>query len=285
VTLAETLKLLLLVSIILNVLALALRARTADATYLFREWRFGLRAFGVMFVVAPALAILMAYTFDLKPEVKVALVALSLSPVPPILPGKQLRAGASGAYITGLLVGASLLSLVVTPLGLELVGIIFRVEIGISPMAVAKVIAIGIAAPLVAGLVGQWILGARAERVSGVLAKISSIMLVLCVLVLLVALAPHMWSVIGDGTLLALAAMILAGYVAGHLLAGDIADDRVALSLAAAARHPGVAVTIASVNFPGNKLITAAIVLYVLLNALLSIPYLRWQRSKHGAVS
>ena len=275
-TFAEVLKLLLLVSIFLNVFALALRADAGDAFYLFRNWRLGLRAFLAMFVVVPAAAILIAYSFDLKPAVKIALVALAFSPVPPLLPKKLLKAGVSGRYVTGLLVAASLAALVVTPLGLLLAGAIFSVNLHMAWAGVVRTLAIGIAAPLIAGLAGRKLLGERAPRLSEVLGRFAGTMLLLCVLALLVGVAPSMWAVIGDGTVIALAAMILAGLAASYWIANNDPAERAALSLTAATRHPGVAIGIASANLPGEKLAPAAILLFAILNALIFVPYLRW---------
>jgi hypothetical protein len=73
------------------------------------------------------------------------------------------------------------------------------------------------------------------------------------------------------------------GLITGHLLGGPDSEDRTVLALATAARHPGVAMAIASANFPEQKLAPAAILLYLLLSALLSIPYVMWRR-RHGEI-
>lgn len=275
-TLVQILKLVLLGSIFLNVFALALHARAADVFYLFRNPALGLRAFIAMFVVVPAVAVVIALAFDLHPAVKIALVALALSPIPPLLPNRQHKGGASGSYIVGLLAGATLLSLAVVPLGLELVGMIFGLDVGLSPMKILPVLLIGIAAPLAAGLAGRRMLGDdRAASVSAVAAKVSGIVLLLGVLALLYKFAPDMWTLVGNGTVAALLAMSVAGLLAGYWLAGAGKAEKSGLALAAAARHPGVAVTIATVNFPEQTLATAAILLATVIGALIGIPLLR----------
>ncbi len=55
-------------------------------------------------------------------------------------------------------------------------------------------------------------------------------------------------------------------------------------ALATAARHPGVAIAIASANFPDQKLAPAAILLYLVLSAILSFPYVMW-RKRHVNVT
>ena len=53
-------------------------------------------------------------------------------------------------------------------------------------------------------------------------------------------------------------------------------EDRPVLALATASRHPGIAIAIAQTNFPQQKLAMTAVILYLLVNAIVAIPYLRW---------
>jgi bile acid:Na+ symporter, BASS family len=64
------------------------------------------------------------------------------------------------------------------------------------------------------------------------------------------------------------------------LLGGPNVSDRTVLSLSTASRHPGIAMAIASTNFPNQKLFLPAILLYLIVNALLSWVFLTWFRPK-----
>ena len=94
-SLLAAMKLLIVTSIVLNLMALAMRAHARDVLHMFRNWRLGLRAFVAMFGVVPAIALAMSLNFGLRPEVKIALLVLSLSPVPPLLPKKSASITAS----------------------------------------------------------------------------------------------------------------------------------------------------------------------------------------------
>lgn len=274
-SIAEALKLALMLSIFLTVLALALRAKANDLLYLVRNWRLGLRALVALYVVVPLVAIAIAAAFDLKPAVKIALVALAFSPVPPLLPRKQVKAGASGSYITGLLVLASLCALVVTPLGIHAAAAFFGVDASVSTLSIARILGVGIAAPLALGLVASAALGERAGRMADPIARIANILFLVCVLGLLFKAWPGLLAVVGDGTALALGGMAVAGLIAGYALAGGAPQDRMALSFASAARHPGIAISIAASNFPDAKLAIAAILLYAIFNAIIGIVILQ----------
>lgn len=277
-TLAQAVKLFLMLSVVLTVLSFGLRARAGDLLYLFREWRLGLRALVAMFVIVPAVALLAAGAFDLKGPVRVALVALAFSPVPPLLPKKQFKAGGDQSYVTGLLVGAALVSLVLAPLGLALTGALFDHETHASFAAMVKTLGITIALPLALGLLAQHLFGERVAAVAGPMRTAATILFFACVLGLLVSLASAMRQLFGDGTLVVLVAMSVVGLAAGWWLAGGDRENRAVLSLASAARHPGVAIGIAMTSFPEAKHAPAAIILAAAVNALIAIPYLIWLR-------
>ncbi len=67
-------------------------------------------------------------------------------------------------------------------------------------------------------------------------------------------------------------------------MGGSDPNDRAALALTTSSRHPGVALVIASGNFPDEKQVAAAIVLCVLVNALLSTVYIKWYRGRQAPV-
>jgi bile acid:Na+ symporter, BASS family len=276
ITIVLILKLLLLASVFLIVFALALRASRSDALFMFTHPGAAFRAFAAMYLIVPAVAVALALAFDLKPVVKVALVAIALSPMPPILPGKQLKAGAQFNYVTGLLFGVAVMSVVIAPLGLLIVDQLTPADLVLNPAMIAPPIILSTALPLVLGVIGRRLLGAeRADHIAGPISKFATIMLAVGVIVLIVALAPAMWQVVGDGTIIALAVMILAGIAAGYWLAEGGPADKSALALAASARHPGVAIAIAVANFPDNKMATATILLGTLLSVIIAIPFLK----------
>jgi bile acid:Na+ symporter, BASS family len=68
----------------------------------------------------------------------------------------------------------------------------------------------------------------------------------------------------------------LVGLAAGHVLGGPDTPPRSVLALSTATRHPGIAIAIAAVNFPDQRLAPAAMLLYLLVSALVAKPYLVW---------
>jgi BASS family bile acid:Na+ symporter len=71
------------------------------------------------------------------------------------------------------------------------------------------------------------------------------------------------------------------GLAVGHLFGGPNPEDRTVLALSTATRHPGVALAIAGANAPGgNKTVLAAVLLYLIVNAIVSIPYVNWRKHR-----
>ena len=78
---------------------------------------------------------------------------------------------------------------------------------------------------------------------------------------------------------MAIVAFVLVGFAVGHLLGGPERETSVVLGLSSACRHPAIAFTIASANFPDRPL-GGAIILYLLVSILIGIPYVRWNRRR-----
>ena len=103
-------------SLALMVLAIGLRSSEGDALWLIRRPGLLARSILSINVIVPLVALAVTQAFDLQPAVEVAIVALSISPVPPILPIQAGKAGGESAYAIGLLTVVSLAAIVLVPL-------------------------------------------------------------------------------------------------------------------------------------------------------------------------
>jgi len=272
-------------SIILTVFALGLHTSARGATSLFREPRRLARSIVSMSVVMPIVATTLALAFDLKPSVKIALVALSGSPVPPIWPRKALKAGGDESYAIGLLVASAALSVVIIPVAMEILQLVFRMPLRMSPAAIAELVLGTVLIPLIAGIAARSVAPELARDTARPMMMLATIVLVAVACFLLPTVWPVMMSLVGDGTLIVMLGFVVVGLMVGNRLGGDDAGDRTVLALATAARHPGIAIAIARSNFPAQRLAPAAILLYLLLSGLVTLAYLRWtKRSSLHAV-
>lgn len=268
-------------SIILTVLGLGLQASLHDATSLFRRPGLFLRSLTAMNVIVPLVAVALALAFDLHPAVKIALIAASVSPVPPILPKKQLKFGGSSEYAIGLLTMTAVLAIVIIPLSLLIIDRLFDASVGMTSGAIAALVFQTVLAPLAVGILIHEVAPAFALRIAKPVVIIATVLLGLGVLPVLFTAMPSIVSLIGNGTLVAIIVFVLVGLAAGHLLGGPESENRTVLALSTATRHPGVAIAIAHTNFPEVKLATAAILLYLLVSIVITKPYLTWWQKRH----
>lgn len=275
--LASLIPLVIKASIALTVFALGMQTDLEEVLSVLRKPARLLRFLLATNVIMPVVAITLAKVFDVHPAVKIALVALALSPVPPMLAKKQIKAGGSSSAAFGLLVAAGLFSIVFIPLGLEVVQRIFDVPLAWSPADVAWLVLTTTLAPMAAGMIVGHLAPAFAARIGNPLSLVATVLLVAAVLPILFTAWPAIVSLIGNGTIAAIAAFFAAGLAAGHLLGGPDPADRTVLAIATASHHPGIAMGVAIANFPEQKLVVPAVLLYVIVGAILSIPYTKWR--------
>jgi BASS family bile acid:Na+ symporter len=92
------------VSVIAQVFAIGIGTTWQDATYLFRCPRLLGNSILARNVAVPVIAILLIKAFPFHVAIAITLGVLAVTPVPPLLPRSQLKAGARSEYVLGLLV-------------------------------------------------------------------------------------------------------------------------------------------------------------------------------------
>jgi bile acid:Na+ symporter, BASS family len=280
-TIAELIGLAIKASIFLIVLALGLDADLEDVTYLFRRPSLLVRSILSLNVLMVIFAVALASLFDLAPAIKIALVSLAMSPVPPIFPKKQRQIGGKSSYAIGLVVVAALFAVILIPVWLELLGRYFGFEVDEGLRKIIPIVLISILVPLFLGILIRRLAPTFAARALNPVSVGANVLLVLAVLPILFTMAPAMWAELGHGVLWTMTLFGVVGLVIGHLLGGPDLEERSLLALATSTRHPGIAMAIASLNFPQRKKEVMVIVLYhLLVGAIVAIPYSRWRKRK-----
>jgi BASS family bile acid:Na+ symporter len=257
------------------IVAVGLQATLDDLLYLFRRPILLLKAIVSVNVLVPLAAVIIVSFLPLEPAVKAGIILMSISPVPPLVPGGALKAGAERSYLFGLYFALVAVSLVLVPATVAVLGRVYAVEASLPMGALLRTVLLGVLAPLAIGLAVRRFAPAFAERAAPILRRVAMVLLVLVVLPILIKLWPTLMSFIGNGTLFAMIAICLVGLTAGHLLGGPELPNRAALAVSSATRHPGIALMIAGINFD-DKAITAAIILFMLTQVATAIPYKLW---------
>ncbi len=275
--------LLLQISIIVQVFAIGLGTRWADATYLFRRPKMLLNSILARNVAVPIIAIVLIKVFSFHVAIAITLGVLAVTPVPPLLPKSQLKAGGRSEYVLGLLVSQAVLAIVLVPLAIEFMNWALGSQAHFSPGQVAQLVIKTILAPLAVGMLALGLLP-RLKHLAPHFVAAGTVLLIAGAIPLLLIAWKTFGELSGNGAILALALFMVAATAAGHLLGGPVAEDRTVLAIASSSRHPGLALAIAKANFPEQiKLVAGAVVIYLILRAILSIPYARWRHASPRA--
>ena len=263
-------------SMALMVFCVALHATFDDVLYLARKPGLLARSLLAMNVIMPAVAIGIALLFpDLSRPLRAALITLAVSPVPPILPGKELKAGGRSAYVVGLLAAAALVSIVFVPIAAYLIGRIFGREVVTSPATVAWIVGTSLLAPLLAGVAVRRLAPSLAAKIARPLSIFATVLLIVAFLPVLGRIWPAVAASIGNYTLLTIVVFVVVGLAVGHWLGGPDRDDRSVLALSTATRHPGVALAIAH-GTPDVTGVLGVVLVCLIVGALVSSPYVKW---------
>jgi len=273
----------IVISVMLIVIALGLRCSLADTAYLLHRPSLLVRSLLAMNVIMPLIAVLLVSSFAFKTPVKVALVALAISPLPPFLPGKRLKLTSHG-YIYGIVVTAAVCSVVLVPVTASLLSAHFHTQ-HVGAIKVFLVVVITVLAPLIIGLFIQRIRPTQAPGLATILYKVGMGLLILACIPVLILEWPTIRSLLGDGTVVAVTVLSGLGLLVGHLLGGPDPENRTVLALATASRHPGVALVAGiSASAQAPRLVTAAVLLAFVVSVVVSAPYAAWRKRVHAIV-
>ena len=269
----------LMASLMLTVFSFGLRATFDDLLYLVKRPGLLVRTLLSMYVIMPVAALLLVQALSLDPRVELALICLAISPVPPLLPNKAGKVSEEGGYAIALVATMALLSIIIVPVALQILARVFNRDVAMSSAAVAATVVKTAIAPLVAGIIVRTIAPGFAKKIAKPLSTIGVIVLLGAAAILLIKTWSGIMAVATPPTLLAIAAFVVIGFVAGHILGGSEPGHEAVLSLASATRHPGLALAIAAANFPADR-IGAVILLYLLVGAVVGIPFIKWEKSR-----
>jgi BASS family bile acid:Na+ symporter len=272
----------LMISIAGIVIAVGLDAELDDLLYLFRRPLMLAKAFLAVDVIVPAAAVLLVFLFPLSPIAKTGVLAMAVSPVPPLVPGKALKVGAERCYAYGLYTALILLAVVTVPIGVAVVGRIFGADVSVPASLIARKVATGVLLPLAVGLAVRRFAPKLAARAQPIVSRLATLLLLIGAVPLFVAAWPAIMGLVGNGTILAMTLTAAIGLAAGHLLGGPNPQDRAALATTSATRHPGLALTIVTAN-SGDKRVVGAILAMLLVGLLVTLLYQMWIKRRTPA--
>jgi BASS family bile acid:Na+ symporter len=226
-------------------------------------------------VIPPIVAGVLIALLPIDPVVKAGIMLMAVSPVPPLVPGKELGAGGRKNYAYGLYVAMALLTIISVPVVIAIVTTLYGRQDYVSIAQIAQTTFLGVLLPLAIGLAIRAMAPGFAGKTWSIVYKISMLLVVLAFLPVVIKVWPAVSQLVGNGTMAVMAVVTVVCMAAGHLLGGPELRDRATLAIASSVRHPGIAMSIAAIHFTDPR-VSAAILLFMLVGLVVSIPYTIW---------
>lgn len=262
------------------VLAVGLHSGRGDLLYVLRRPGLLARAVLAVLVIPPIAAGLVISTTRLEPVVMAGIMLMAISPVPPLVPGKEIGVGGRKEYAYGLYVAMALLTTLSVPIVMAVVTLMFGRQDFADIGSIVRTVVFSVLIPLSVGVVIRQVAPAFAERAWSIIYKLSMVLVLVAFLPIVIRVWPALSALIGNGAVVAMALVTLIALAGGHVLGGPDRHDRATLATCSAVRHPGIAISLAGAHFH-DPAVSAAILLFLLVGLVVSAPYTAW--IKRGA--
>jgi BASS family bile acid:Na+ symporter len=239
-----------------------------------------LRGLFSVLIAVPAIALIVVRVLDLPRLADIGIVLMAISPGAPVALRRSLDAGGHRAFAPALQITVALLAVVSMPLSIAALDMVYAGSASISPADLARQVSVAQLLPLSLGIALRRAAPALAERIEGPLTRIAKLLLIAFVLLALVDAGQ---AVLGAGVRIALAIVLITvlALSLGHLMGGPAPDTRTAVAITSAARNPGLALLVATLNGAAPE-VGRTVLAYLLVSAISIIPYVRWQRRLAG---
>lgn len=268
----------LVASIFALKLAQAMDIRVDDLAIIRSEPARLLWSVVVVVVLAPLVTLAVVLAVHPPRATEIGLAVAAASPAAPLFISSAVGAGGRVPYVASLLFILSLLAVLTTPVTLEALARILGFDAEISSLAVARQVAVALFLPTCLGMAVRARLPNFADRIAPILRKVGGLIFLLVVL-LVIAKTYHLLLAFDLRSYLAVILVVAAALAVGQLTGPPRREDRTTLALACASRNTGLAMLIASLNFPSAGAIHVLIP-YLFASGLPSMLYVQWRKNR-----
>jgi bile acid:Na+ symporter, BASS family len=242
-----------------------------------------LRGLFAALIAVPLLALVVTRALDLPRPAEVGIVLMAIAPGAPVALRRAIGAGGHRSFAPALQIAVALLAVVSMPLSIAVLDEYYGAEAVIGPQHLARQVFLAQLLPLALGMATNRLANRGAAWLEPKLRRLGSLLLILLLVLVLI----DIWHiVIGAGWRVTLAIVLVTALAlaVGHMLGGPEPATRTATAICSAARNPGLALLVATLN-AAPPAITAAVLAYVVIAAATIIPYVVWRRRATPAAS
>jgi BASS family bile acid:Na+ symporter len=275
-TILEIVKIGFPLSVIASMFAQGLSIVSTDLLVFSQRPVLMLRSLVVVLLLVPLAALGIVLVLDPERTVAIGMAILVASPAAPMMLVKVSKKGGRLAYMACLHLSLALLAILTVPVTLHLLSLAlgFHAEVGV--FAVSKVVGMTILVPVCLGILTRYFFPRVAEAIAPWLGKVAGIVLLVLGL-FVVTMAYGTLLKMGLWSYLVMAVVVAAAISIGHWLGPQDTEERTTLAMESAARHPGLAMTIAALNFSPEKALPVLIP-YLIVFMLVTTVYLQWRK-------
>jgi BASS family bile acid:Na+ symporter len=216
--------------------------------------------------------------FDLPRGVEIGIVLMAISPGAPVALRRSLGAGGHRAFAPALQIMVAVLAVVSMPVAIAALNHLYAGKASLEPGDVARQVFIAQLLPLGLGIAIRRITPSWTARFEPHLKRIATLLLIVLLVLVLIDIAPVVLATRTGAAMVIVTVTALAA-ISGHALGGPHPATRTAVGVCAAARNPGLALLVASLNAapPG---VIPTVFAYLVLSALTLIPYVAFSRRR-----
>ena len=274
-TILEIVKIGFPLSVIASMFAQGLGIVSTDLLVFKQRPVLMLRSLLAVLVLVPLAALGIVLLLNPERPVAIGMAILVASPAAPMMLVKVSKKGGKLAYMACLHLSLALLAILTVPITLHLFSMAFGFHAEVSAIAVSKVVGMTIRVPVCLGILTRHFFARVAEMLAPPLGKVAGIVLFVLGLSV-VAMAYGALLKMGLWSYFVMAVVIAGSIAIGHRLGPQDPEERTALAMESAARHPGLAMTIAALNFSPEKALPVLIP-YLIVFTLVTTIYLTWR--------
>jgi BASS family bile acid:Na+ symporter len=244
-----------------------------------RAWRAPgplVRGLFCVLVCVPAVALILVRSLDLAIAVQAGILLMAISPGAPVALRRSVAASGYGAFAPALQISVALVAVLSIPLAIAGLNEVYGARISIEPLDVMQQVFIAQLIPLGLGIACRGFAARFALRVEAGVTRAGTLLLALTLILGIVNLGEATLRAGGAGIAVC-AATTFAALAAGHLMGGPRRETRSAVAIISAARNPGLALLVATLNKAEPRVI-ATILAYLVVSILLVTAYVAWRR-------
>lgn len=237
-----------------------------------------LRGLFAVLVAVPVLALALVRAFDLPRGVEIGIVLMAISPGAPVALRRSLAAGGHRAFAPALQVLVATLAAVSMPLSIAALNHLYSGRASLDPREVAWQVFIAQLLPLGVGIVARRLAPQLAARAEPWIRRLATVLLVVLLTLVMVDIAPMILAT-RTGAAIAIVLLTALAALTGHALGGPDHTTRTAVGVCAAARNPGLALLVATLNSAPTGVV-ATVFAYLVIAALTLVPYVAYSRRR-----